>query len=71
MIYDDWTTIDKSLLAPYYLKLARDSYDNCLAYLDEMLGQLHDDLARRGLARKDLDRHRRRSWRRTGGTRSL
>ena len=39
-IYDDWTLIDKSQLAPYYLRLGRDSYDNCLAYLDEMLGQL-------------------------------
>jgi arylsulfatase A-like enzyme len=48
-IYDDWTSIDKLKLAPYFLKLARDSYDNCLAYLDEMLGQLVDDLRRRAL----------------------
>jgi arylsulfatase A-like enzyme len=49
IIYDNWTNLDKSKLAPYYLTLARDSYDNCLAYLDEMLGQLHNDLGRRGL----------------------
>jgi arylsulfatase A-like enzyme len=48
-IYDDWTFIDKLQLAPYYLTLGRDSYDNCLAYLDEMLGQLYDDLERRGM----------------------
>jgi arylsulfatase A-like enzyme len=46
-IYDDWSFIDKLQLAPYYLRLGRDSYDNCLAYLDEMLGQLYDDLERR------------------------
>ena len=39
-------------MAPYYLTLARDSYDNGLAYLDEMLGQLHADLERRGLLEK-------------------
>jgi arylsulfatase A-like enzyme len=49
IIYDTWLTIDKTRLPPYYQKLARDSYDNGLAYLDEMLGQLMDDLGRRGL----------------------
>ena len=32
--------------------LARDAYDNCLAYLDEQLGELFDELQRRG----ELDR---------------
>ena len=39
MIYDDWTSIDKLQLPPHYLTLARDCYDNCLAYLDERLGR--------------------------------
>ncbi len=49
VIYDDWTFIDKSRLPPYYLRLARDSYDNCIAHVDEMLGQLTGELERRGL----------------------
>jgi arylsulfatase A-like enzyme len=49
VVYDDWAALDKQALAPYYLTLARDSYDNCLSYLDEMVGRLIDDLARRGL----------------------
>jgi arylsulfatase A-like enzyme len=51
-VYDDWAIIDKLQMAPYYLTLARDSYDNCLSYLDEMLGHLVDDLGRRGLLEK-------------------
>ena len=49
VIYDDWTLIDKLRLPPYFLKLGRDSYDNCLAYLDETLGRLYDELERRGV----------------------
>jgi arylsulfatase A-like enzyme len=49
VIYDDWTALDKLRLPPYYLKLARDSYDNCIAYLDEKIGELHDDLRTRGV----------------------
>ena len=41
--------IDKLQLPRHYLTLARDSYDNCLAYLDEQLGDLFDDLQRRGV----------------------
>jgi arylsulfatase A-like enzyme len=52
VVYDDWAAFDKLKLAPYYLTLARDSYDNCLAYLDDMLGRLMDDLGRRGLLEK-------------------
>jgi arylsulfatase A-like enzyme len=47
IIYEDWSLIDKSLLAKPYKTLALDGYDNCLAYLDERLGQLFDDLASR------------------------
>jgi arylsulfatase A-like enzyme len=52
VVYDEWTAYDKLKVPPYYVKLARDSYDNCLAYLDEMLGRLMDDLGRRALLEK-------------------
>jgi arylsulfatase A-like enzyme len=52
VVYDDWTAFDKLKLPPYYLTLARDSYDNCVAYLDELIGRLMDDLGRRGLLEK-------------------
>ena len=35
-----WKAIDKRRLIPKYRDLVRDSYDNCLAYLDECLGEL-------------------------------
>ena len=38
----------------HYLNLARDSYDNCLAYLDEQLGHLFDELQRRGVLDRTL-----------------
>jgi arylsulfatase A-like enzyme len=54
IIYDRWSAIDKLRLPPHYLKLARDSYDNCLAYLDEQLGALFDELQSRGMLDKTL-----------------
>ena len=39
-------------LPPYLQILASDAYDNCLAYLDEQLGELFEELERRG----ELDR---------------
>jgi arylsulfatase A-like enzyme len=44
-----WTLIDKVNLPRHYLTLARNSYDNCLSYLDERLGELFDELQRRGV----------------------
>ncbi len=49
-----WTTVDKIRLAPHYRLLARDSYDNCLAYLDERLGELFDALQRSGVLDRTL-----------------
>jgi arylsulfatase A-like enzyme len=49
VLYDSWTAIDKLKLPRRYLTLARDSYDNCLAYLDDQLRKLFDDLQRRGV----------------------
>ena len=46
IIYDTWSKIDKTTLSWRYVALARDCYDNCLAYLDERLGELFDDLER-------------------------
>jgi arylsulfatase A-like enzyme len=49
-----WTMIDKLSLAPRYRLLAQDSYDNCIAYLDERLGELFDELQRRGVLDRTL-----------------
>jgi arylsulfatase A-like enzyme len=45
----DWGTLDKQRLPERYLSLARDAYDSCVAYLDEQLGVLFDELQRRGV----------------------
>lgn len=44
----DWDRIDKAALTPRQAALARDSYDDCLAYLDAELGRLFAELERRG-----------------------
>jgi arylsulfatase A-like enzyme len=49
-----WSTLDKLHLPPYYKTPARDCYDNCLAYLDERLGEVFDELARRGFLDRTL-----------------
>jgi arylsulfatase A-like enzyme len=50
----DWSTLDKQRLPQRYANLARDAYDNCLAYLDEQLGVLFDVLERRGILDQTL-----------------
>jgi arylsulfatase A-like enzyme len=49
LLIDEWKAIDKSQLLPRYRELIRDSYDNCIAYLDARLGELFDALQRRGV----------------------
>jgi arylsulfatase A-like enzyme len=49
IIFGQWTAIDKLELPRNYLALARDCYDSCLAYLDEEIGRLCDELERRGV----------------------
>jgi arylsulfatase A-like enzyme len=49
-----WTVVDKLKLAPHYRLLVRDSYDNCLAYLDERLGELFDALQRSAVLDRTL-----------------
>jgi arylsulfatase A-like enzyme len=46
---DFWLPIDKLTLRPIYRQLALDSYDNCIAYLDQRLGELFQELDRRGV----------------------
>jgi arylsulfatase A-like enzyme len=51
-ILDGWRDAKKLELPLYYRTLAQDAYDNCLAYLDGQLGELFEELERRG----ELDR---------------
>ncbi|MGO9470312.1 MAG: sulfatase-like hydrolase/transferase [Isosphaeraceae bacterium] len=48
-VYERWPFIDKMELPPPYLDFARDSYDECLAYLDDQLGLLFSALHNRGV----------------------
>ena len=49
IINDMWPFIDKLALPRAEVNLAIDCYDNCIANLDMRLGELFDDLERRGL----------------------
>ena len=51
-VLDGWRDVKKLELPLYLRTLARDAYDNCLAYLDDQLGELFEELQRRG----ELDR---------------
>ena len=51
---DYWASVDKLKLRPFFRTLACDSYDNCIAYLDEQLGHLFDELARSGVLGRTL-----------------
>jgi arylsulfatase A-like enzyme len=44
LLKEFWLTVDKLRLSSHYQTLIRDSYDNCIAYLDEQLGELFDAL---------------------------
>ncbi len=48
LVNDLWPFLDKSKLPRSYVNLAADCYDSCIAYLDRRLGELFDELARRG-----------------------
>ena len=50
----DWSLLDKRRLPRRYQGLARDAYDNCVAYQDEQLGALFDELQRRGILDRTL-----------------
>jgi hypothetical protein len=48
-LLEGWSRVDKRRLNQRARALARDSYDNCIAYVDDCLGQLLDELQRRGV----------------------
>jgi arylsulfatase A-like enzyme len=48
-IIENWRTVDKPKLSAKEIAFARDSYDDCIAALDEQLGRLIDELERRGI----------------------
>ncbi len=51
---EGWQALDKTRLPPQALAFARDSYDNCLAFLDGQLGALIENLERRGILDQTL-----------------
>ena len=53
-VYELWRDLDKTRLPRSLITLARDSYDDCLAYIDEQLGLLFDELQRRGVLDQTL-----------------
>ncbi len=48
-VFAHWFSLDKLRLPPHYITLVQDCYDSCLGYLDEQLGELFDELKRRGV----------------------
>ena len=48
-LIERWRTVDKHGLSFQEIAFVRDSYDDCIADLDEQLGRLIDDLERRGI----------------------
>jgi arylsulfatase A-like enzyme len=53
-LLDGWARVDKRRLSRPARMLARDCYDNCLAYLDKCLGNLLDELRRAGVLDQTL-----------------
>ena len=53
-IFDRWRDIDKLRMPQHYRTLIVDCYDSCLAYLDERLGELFDELQSRGVLDQTL-----------------
>jgi arylsulfatase A-like enzyme len=54
VVFDQWISLDKMIIPPYYRTLARDCYDNCLAYLDDRLGALFQELQQKGVLDRTL-----------------
>jgi arylsulfatase A-like enzyme len=48
-LLQNWHLCDKNKLTPRDIELARDCYDDCVAFLDAALGKLFEGLERRGL----------------------
>ncbi|WP_337175629.1 sulfatase [Paludisphaera sp.] len=50
----EWDVRSRAGVTDAHLALARDSYDDCLAYLDQQVGRLFDELERRGILDETL-----------------
>ncbi len=48
-ILQDWQKLSNAPSDQYQIDLARDAYDDCIAYLDAALGRLFDELEKRGV----------------------
>ena len=48
-LIDDWFLLDKTRLTPRDKAIAVNAYDDCVAWIDEQLGRLVDELEQRGL----------------------
>jgi arylsulfatase A-like enzyme len=53
-VFEFWDVLDKTKLPRSVIKLALDSYDDCLLYIDAQLDILVDELQRRGVLEKTL-----------------
>jgi arylsulfatase A-like enzyme len=53
-LFEHWRDVDKAKLAARERTLIVDCYDSCLAYLDERLGELLDELNQRGVLDQTL-----------------
>jgi arylsulfatase A-like enzyme len=53
-LFERWPEIDKPKLPHSYRNLIVDCYDSCLAYLDERLGELFQELQSRGVLDRTL-----------------
>jgi arylsulfatase A-like enzyme len=53
-LFEHWRDVDRLRLPQHYQTLLRDCYDNCIAYLDEQLGLLFDELKQRGVLERTL-----------------
>ncbi len=50
----EWQKLTKAPSDLHQIELARDAYDDCIAYLDSALGRLFDELERRGVMDETL-----------------
>ncbi len=53
-LVDAWPQIDKTRIPPRFRALAQDAYDDCLAFVDEELGKLVQQLKQQGLFEQTL-----------------
>ncbi len=54
IVYQQWPDLDKSRLRKPLIDLGCDAYDDCLGYLDDQIGWLLGELARRGELERTL-----------------